>query len=282
MPDYAPESKPASEMVLRPIWSILSLGVSGAGKSIASCGKEFRPVYVFNCEGRFESVINYYMKLDGHVNGIFYNDYNVQDSNAWFSMKQKMKAIQARPEYKTVSVATLTSFDRIVMKHLINSTKIESTKQKGGIEVNNLEDFNYNDAALIFELVGFFQSLKVYGVNTILEAHVTPYEVVDKIAQKTHTNYEVLAKGKKAPAEIPSWFNEVWLFERISEGFGKPDTFVINPKGDSNHKNCKTSFGITPFNWTGIDPTPELISQLSPELRNTPRVDPNAPKRLSF
>jgi hypothetical protein len=42
----------ADEQPIRPVISLLSKGVTGTGKTVASCGKEFRPVYVFMNEGR--------------------------------------------------------------------------------------------------------------------------------------------------------------------------------------------------------------------------------------
>jgi len=293
----APESINAEDAIVRPVWSILSKGMSGNGKTIASCGKEFRPVYVFNCEGRMESVLSYYRKLDGHVKGIYFNNFTLE--NGYFSLDQKMDAIAARPEYKTVVMSSLTSYIRLVLLHLIRAAgegkkdeqgRTRGIKMKGGIKVNILEDFNFEDAAIINELIGFFQTMKDQGVNVILEAHITPYEIksIDEdTGQKDLTTiYEILTKGKKAPAEVPSWFNEVWLFEKVIEGNWSAGStgnakYRINPLGNSTN-SCKTSFGIPVFDWTGIDPSIKLMELMNPELKNTPRVDPNAPKRATW
>lgn len=294
MSDFAPDSKSADDAIVRPVWSCLFKGQNGTGKTIASCGKEFRPVYVFDFEGRFDSVISYYKKLDGHVRDVYYNHYPLGDRNSFFQMDKKMDAIAARPEYRTVVASSLTSFIRLALIHLIRSVpdkdeagkRNRGIKQKGGIRVNILEDYNYEDAAIINNLVGFFQELKDQGTNTILEAHITPYEVksIDEdTGQKDLTTiYEILTKGKKAPAEIPSWFNEVWLFEKKVTGWdaaNAQEQYIINTKGNSTN-SCKTSFGIQPLDWTGKDASVELLRQLNPELRDTPRVDPNAPKKV--
>lgn len=285
--EHAPASIAAEDALVRPVWSILSKGVSGSGKTIASCGKEFRPVYVFNCEGRFESVLNYYRKLDGHVKDIYYNDFTLEDG--FFKIDQKMDAIAARPEYKTVVISTLTSYIRIVLLHLIRSVQAKQgevnkgIKSKGGIRVNIIEDYLYEDAAIINELIGFFQTLKAQGVNTILEAHITPYEL-RVLNEEPRTIYEILTKGKKAPAEVPSWFNEVWLFEKRTEGWDATSAetkFWINPRGNALH-DCKSSFDIPPFEWTRQDPTIKLMELTNPEIRDNPRVDPNQPKRVGW
>src|SRR5678816_2436463 len=101
----APTSLDADTALVRPVWSILAKGFTGTGKTIASCGKEFRPVYVFMCEGRLESVLTYYRKLDGNVKGIHYNDYTME--SGFYPLNQKMDAIIARPEYRTVVVLSL-------------------------------------------------------------------------------------------------------------------------------------------------------------------------------
>lgn len=288
--EYAPKSQSAEESMVRPVWSILNKGFTGTGKTILSCGKEFRPVYVFDMEGRFESVISYYKKLDGHVKDIYYNHFPLTEG--FFKVDQKMDAIAARPEYKTIVLASLTSFIRNVMFHL-KKTSIERTSQdgktkgvrkKGGIQANILEDFNFEDAALIDELIGFFQLMKSQGVNVIMEAHITPYEVKsidEESGQKDLTTvYDILTKGKKAPAELPGWFNEVWLMEKRVSSWGEADTkakYWVNPVGNATN-SCKTSFGIKPFEWTNKDASEMLVQQLSSDVRATPRIDPSAPK----
>src|SRR3990167_3498755 len=195
-------AKSAQDTLIRPVWSILSKGRTGTGKSILSCGKEFRPVYVFNLEGRFESVINYYQKLDGNVKDLFFNDYSM--NSGFYPLDQKMDAIIARPEYKTVVVASLTSYIHIVLKHLMASTVPKdggkNLRKKGGIQVNILEDYNFEDAAIIFELCNFLQALKEMGVNVILEAHISPYEIKainEDTGQKEETTImQILTKGK--------------------------------------------------------------------------------------
>jgi hypothetical protein len=296
MSDLAPESKSADDAVVRPIWSILAKGMTGTGKTIASCGKEFRPVYVFDFEGRFDSVISYYKKLDGNVKDVYYNHYPLGDRGSFSKMDAKMDAIAARPEYKTVVASSLTSFIRLVLVHLIRSVpdrdqdgkKSRGIKTKGGIRVNILEDFNYEDSAIINQLIGFFQELKDQGTNTILEAHITPYDIKsideDSGQKESTTIYEILTKGKKAPAEIPSWFNEVWLFEKKITGWDATNAqqqYIINTAGNSTN-SCKTSFGIPSFDWTGLDPTIHLAKQLDPSIRDAPRIDPDAAKKVSW
>lgn len=283
-------ARSAEDMLLRPVWSILSKGRTGTGKSILSCGKEFRPTYFFNLEGRFESVIKYYKALDGHVKDLHYNDYSM--GSGFYPLDKKMDSIIARPEYKTVVVASLTSYIHIILRHLMASTtpnaQGRNIRKKGGIQVNILEDYNFEDAAIIFELCAFLQTLKEMGVNVILEAHISPYEIKtinEETGQREEqTIMQVLTKGKKAPAQISGYFNEVWLFEKYFEGDwdkGKKARYRVNTQG-SQVDECKSSFDIPTFEWTGKDGTEILMQHLSGEIKENPRVDPNAPKRVSW
>lgn len=295
MSDYVPDAINADTAIVRPVWSILNKGKTGTGKSILSCGKQFRPTYFFNLEGRMESVLTYYKRLDGHLKDLHYNDYNM--GTGFHPLDKKMDSIIARPEYQTVVVASLTSYVHIILQHLMRATsgpnkdnKRDSRRMKGGIQVNILEDYNFEDAAIIFELCNFLQTLKGMGVNVILEAHITPYEIKtineDTGQREATTIMEILTKGKKAPAQIPGYFNEVWLSEKYYEGDwstgeGRKPRYRVNTSGTPTDE-CKTSFGIPTFEWTNIDPTEKLMSFLNPEIKDTPRVDPNAPKRVSW
>jgi len=278
---------------IRPVLSLLSKGRSGTGKTIASCGKEFRPVYVFDCEGRMESVMSYYRKLDGNVKGVYYDSFHMR--SGYYSLDKRLDEVAARPEYKTVVMASLTSFIHIVLNHLIISkagvkrrSGQDAGKKIGGIPVNELEDYNAEDAAIIYDLLAFMQQLKNDGVNVILEAHISPYEITtideDSKARQTQTFMQILTKGKKAPAQINGYFNEIYLFEKKFQQIGpgaNQASYLINTIGSSIDE-CKTSMGIQSFDWTGKDFSEELLKQLSTEIKDTPRVDPNAPKAIKF
>jgi hypothetical protein len=275
----------AAQTRIRPVWSMLNKGATGSGKSVLSGSKYFRPTYVFNLEGRFESVTNFYIKLDGHAKDLFYNDFSMAQGS-YYKLDQKMDSIVARPEYRTVVIASLTSYIHIVLKNLLGATETKSMRVKGGIQANILEDYNFEDAAIIFELCAFLQQLKEMGVNVILEAHISPYELVtlEKGQRIVTTINQILTKGKKAPAQIPGYFNEVWHFDKLYEGEWGKDMkarYRVNTMGSSLNE-CKTSFGIPSFEWSNMDPGTILERALDPDIAKNPIVDPNAPKRVSW
>lgn len=249
--------------------SLLLRGVTGVGKTIAACGKRFRPVYVFDCDQRMASVINYYKRLDGHAKGIYYDTFSM--GMHFDKLDKQMDYLAAHKEYQTVSVATLTAYIHIVLAHIlqfkVGASAKPGEKQKGkkiaDINVNSIEDYNAEDAALIFELIGFLKNLQAQGVNVILEAHLTPIEYRD-LEGNSRTVLETLTKGKKAPASIPGYFDEVYYLKKEHAGpvvgYGE-EKYLVSTTGDFS-VDAKTSRGVTSFNWTGQDFSEILMKQL--------------------
>jgi len=280
----------AEEALIRPVTSFLFKGHNGTGKTIASCSEKFRPVYVFNCEGRFESVLYYYKKY-GNLKDIEFDNFPI--GSGYYKIDKRMDELIVSCPYNTVVMSSLTSFIYLILNHLIQDAYGKKTskgydrqKKIGGIPVNQLEDFNAEDAAIINDLIAFFQQLKNKGVNVILEAHITPYEIttIEEGGRQTQTINQILTKGKKAPASIPGFFNEIYLFNKTFKGImvgQQSTTFSVNTDGTVTD-DCKSSWGIKGFDWTGQDFSTILLSQLDEDIKETPRVDPNAPKVFSF
>lgn len=282
--------KKIEDAVIRPVTSFLFKGHNGTGKTIASTGKEFRPVYVFNCEGRFESVINYWQRR-GEAKDIEWDDFPI--GSGYYGLDKRMDELVARCPYKTVVMSSLTSFIYNILNHLIkdafgrkNAQGKDAGKRIGGIPVSQLQDFNAEDSAIINDLIAAFQQLKSHGVNVILEAHITPYDIttIEDGGRVTTTINQILTKGKKAPASIPGFFNEIYLFYKEYEGIisGQQSAKYLFTTTGTPTDDCKTSWGIKGFDWTGKDFSEELFKQLSQAVIDTPRIDPNAPTTVSF
>lgn len=280
----------AEDSIIRPVTSFLFKGHNGTGKTIAACGQKFRPVYVFNCEGRFESVLTYYKKY-GNLKDIEYDNFPI--GSGYFNLDQRFDKLIANCPYQTVVMSSLTSFIYLILNHLIkdafgkkNAKGYDAGKRIGGIPVNQLPDFNAEDSAIINDLIAGFQQLKAQGVTVILEAHITPYEItsIEEGGRVTTTINQILTKGKKAPASVPGFFNEIYLFEKTYEGIvvgQQQSKFSVNTGGTPTD-DCKSSWGIKSFDWTNQDFSELLFSQLSEEIKETSRVDPNAPKVVTF
>lgn len=285
----------AEDSIIRPVTSFLFKGHNGTGKTIAATGDKFRPVYVFNCEGRFESVINFW-KRRNNLKDIEFDNFPI--GSGYYGIDKRMDDLIRSCPYNTVVMSSLTSFIYLILNHLIQDAYGKKTakgydrqKRVGGIPVSQLEDFNAEDSAIINDLIAAFQQLKAKGVNVILEAHITPYEIttVDESGRNSQTINQILTKGKKAPASVPGFFNEIYLFTKNFKGIqvGQQTTeFLVNTSGTPTD-DCKTSWGIKGFDWTDKDFSVELFNQLGSDdigkgIIDAPRVDPNAPKVISF
>lgn len=282
----------AEDSLIRPVTSFLFKGHNGTGKTIAACSKKFRPVYVFNCEGRFESVLGYYRKY-GDLKDIEYDNFPI--GSGYYGLDKRFDSLIASCPYQTVVMSSLTSFIYVILNHLIkdafgkkNAAGKDAGKRIGGIPVSQLQDFNAEDSAIINDLIAGFQQLKAKGVNVILEAHITPYEItsIEEGGRVSTTINQILTKGKKAPASVPGFFNEIYLFEKEYQGFGQSVKYHVNTQGTSTD-DCKTSWGIKSFDWTEKDFSEILFDQLGgtdegQKIINTPKIDPNAPQQVKF
>jgi hypothetical protein len=217
------------------------------------------------------SVINYYRKLDGHVKDVYYDSFSMGMS--FKTLDEKMDWLLTEKRFKTIVGATLTSYIHIVLAHIIES-KVGSKKGKsiGDIKVNSIEDYNAEDAAIIFELIGFMMELKQKGTNVILEAHVTPIEY-RPLEGDSYTVLETLTKGKKAPASIPGYFDEVYYFEKKNKGIvvGMGET-VHTMKTADPVVDCKSSRGVTGFEWTNKDFSEILMKQIAELSKGTIKI----------
>lgn len=272
--------KNADDVVTNAVLSCIHKGKWGSGKSIASCSKPLRPTYVLDCEDRMNSVINYYRKLDGHVKGLSFDTFAMGDG--FFKLNQKLQELISSCPYKTVVCATLTSYVDIVLEGLANKGGARASgaaagKKIGGIAVNELEDFNGETAAIVFNLIKTLKVLQKQGVNIILEAHVMQYEFKDK-AGTTHHERSLLTGGKKAAAKIPGYFNEVIQFE-VDTDFGGNTTYNAYTVA-TMEDFAKSSFPQWPkkMDWTNRDFYEEVFKHIPKEVLEAPRVDPNAPK----
>ncbi len=285
----------AEDSIIRPVTSFLFKGHNGTGKTIAACSQKFRPVYVFNCEGRFESVLTYYKK-HGNLKDIEYDNFPI--GSGYFGLDQRFDKLIANCPYQTVVMSSLTSFIYLILNHLIkdafgkkNAKGYDMGKRIGGIPVSQLQDFNAEDSAIINDLIAGFQQLKAQGVTVILEAHITPYEItsIEEGGRVTTTINQILTKGKKAPASVPGFFNEIYLFEKTYEGIvvgQQQSKFSVNTGGTPTD-DCKSSWGIKSFDWTNQDFSTILFDQLGGDdmgksIIDAPRIDPNAPSEIKF
>lgn len=270
--------KKADDVILNAVVSSLHKGEWGTGKSIASCSKALRPTYVLDCEDRMNSVISYYRKLDGHVKGLEFDTFAMGDG--FFKVKKQLDALESSCPFKTIVCATLTSYVDIVLEGLVHKGGVRSSGQQagkkiGGIDVNELEDFNAETAAIVFNLLKTLKKLQVQGINIIVEAHVLTHE--QNRAGKIEIARPLVTGGKKAAAKVPGYFNECFHFYTESDYTSTKYMAVTRSTGEDF---AKTSFQDLPMkiDWTNRDFYEEVFKYIPKDVKDAPRVDLNRPK----
>jgi hypothetical protein len=271
-------SKKLDDFIQNAVISALHKGENGTGKSIASGSKALRPTYFLDCEDRMASVASYYRKIDGHTNGLEYDTYSM--TGGYHPLAKRLADLKSNCPFKTIVLATLTSYADIVLRHLANKGGTRATGQAAGkmiagIKVNELEDFNGETAAIIFEMLDTFKFLQTQGKNIIVEAHVLSHEV--KVGTDVKIARPLVTGGKKAAAKIPGYFNEAFHFYIDADYTTTKYKIKTRNTGDDF---AKTSFQELPneIDWTGKDLYDEIFKYLPKTVIEAPRIDPNAPK----
>jgi AAA domain-containing protein len=150
---------------------------------------------------------------------IKYDDYD-----DWSKARVQLEKFQLSCPFKTLIIDSITSCGDSIMRQT-RKMKVGETRKSGaeagiriaGIQVNELEDYNAESAAL-HELIALTKDIhKFHKVNIVLIAHViqTDYKSPDG---KTHFARSIVTAAKKASAKMPAYCDEVYHFN-IKRGF---------------------------------------------------------------
>lgn len=192
----------------------LFTGHPGARKTSAAASYP-GPIYFFDFDGRIAPV----KKVFPGRKDIYYDTYESFEAANKLMKSWMLSGPDFFPgtdeRYKTVVVDSLTT----VSKKIIRDTKRMlrpggNSKQKGTIQIAEIEDYNYEVAGLE-DLLSFLKTMNEdYKMNAILTAHLIVYEeaVPGKIGQK-EVKSQLLTAGKKIAPYIPAVFDEVYHFE---------------------------------------------------------------------
>jgi hypothetical protein len=156
--------------------------------------------------------------------GVSPADVNYEDYNDWSKAEAKLKQLQVTCPYKTVIVDSITSLGDSIMGQTkrmkqgkTRSSGVKAGRLVGGIEVNELEDYNAESSAIL-DLISILKDVHQYHkVNVILIAHVIQVEYKSPDGE-THFSRSIVTAAKKTAAKIPAYCEEVYHFN-IDKGF---------------------------------------------------------------
>lgn len=209
----------------------LFVGHPGSGKDIAA--NSFPgPIYNFDLDKRIDSVA----AMFGNRSDIEFDQYGPEEfPKLW----DKVKYIKDNnSQYKTVIMSSLTALARMGINYSISLRGSGQGKNtnKGVIQMTEVQDFGAESRVLSMILESFRSAN--FKANFILTAHLveTNSKTLDG---KDITIQRVLTGGKTIGAEIPAYFNEIYLFEKTT-GFDSKSKYIMRTTGEAAGVNTKT------------------------------------------
>src|SRR6185295_12408830 len=160
---------------------------------------------------------------------------NYDDYNDWDKPLAKLNGFRLNCPYKTLVIDSITSCADGILSQ---GKKLKQADSKGkkinNIQVNSIEDYNAEDAALS-DLVSLCKDIHEYHkINIILIAHIM--EVTHKSATgETHTSRKIVTAGKRISIKIPAYCEEVYHFNigaSVDPTSGGDYTFLTRHTGD--------------------------------------------------
>lgn len=152
-----------------------------------------------------------------------------QDSyDNWDKARIKLESFQSTCKYATLVFDTLTSCADMTLRQSRKS-KSSGGKKIGSIQVDDIEDYNAESAALN-ELIALTKDIQDYHytqgkiINIILIAHVLEVTKTS-LDNKVNVTRSIVTAGKRVSAKIPAYCSEVYHF-------GMEKSFVVGQGGD--------------------------------------------------
>jgi hypothetical protein len=212
---------------------IMLKGEPGTRKSTSAlsylpAGKQ----YWFSWDHKMSALLLPASKWGYDLSKIDYDDYD-----DWDKAKAKLKEFQVSMKgYKTLVFDSITTMaDSTLRQQRTNKSKDGQGKKLGTIEVDGIEEYNAESAA-IGELIALCKDIKKFHkVNIILIAHVVQAEYRNTTTNTTHVSRTIVTAGKKIAAKIPAICEEVYHFnikKGIVEGSGGKYTCLTTHTGD--------------------------------------------------
>lgn len=214
----------------------------GPGLRKSTCALSYPgPQYWFSWDIKMQSLLLPMKHWGIDPSTIQYDDYD-----DWSKAEAKLKSFQQKCDFNTLVFDSITSLGDASLNQIlkekggaVRSSGATAGKKIGGIEVNELEDFN-GESAAIGKLISFTKDIQAYNkrqgryINIILIAHVL--EVTNKPLNGPMTiSTSIVTAAKKNAAKIPAYCSEVYHFgvkKSMIEGQGGPILCATYNTGD--------------------------------------------------
>lgn len=155
------------------------------------------------------------------------------------SFERRWEGLQEGCRYETVVIDSLTNLSNTLIRYSMNVRGVDRNKdartgeakerKRGVIDLPEIEEYGVETSAL----QNIIDIGMVINANFILIAHILEIDLGKNIQGKSlGTTRNLLTAGKKIAAQIPSRFEEMYMFESDT-GFDDMDqiTYIVRTKG---------------------------------------------------
>ena len=237
--------------------TILAVGPSGTGKSIAMCSYP-SPVLNLSLDQRMVSVAEWFSGTK-QLDGIEYEDY--MEFN---ELNDRVDSLEYDCPYKTVILDPISFLSSMLMRYSFSlrgkgKGQVEGRK-RGKVNLTTVDDYGVEHQGienLIYnlKLVG-----KKHNANIIVVAHIFSTTYYKEGGKESNTVNTILTQGKRIAALLPGMFNEVYNFFNTLE-MGKTQ-YRVRTANDGT-TDARSSFKRMPdeIDWTDCVNFHEFIKQ---------------------
>lgn len=179
-----------------------------AGTRKSTCALSFpQPQYWFGWDKKMRAMLLPMRQWGIDPKQIHYDSYS-----DWDTPRKKLESFQLTCPYKTLIIDSVTSAaDGILLQGKKLKIGADKGKRVNNIQVNSIEDYGAEDAALS-DMVSMCKDIhEFHKVNIILIAHIM--EVTSKSPNgETHMSRTIVTAGKRISIKIPAYCEEVYHF----------------------------------------------------------------------
>lgn len=230
----------------------LFVGRPGSGKSVAAASwyKE-GPVYIFDLDGRFRSLLKMYGWDEKAKKNIHFDQYPSDD----FAMiEQKVNSFERNLPYRTIIFDGVTVLGQCLINYSMSLRGTANPNAKGrrvgAVELTTIEDFGV-EARGMMQVLDAFKDLAMKGkCNVIFNAHLIQWKEKIGLSGAEEDKYQIVTAGKKVAGAIDGYFDEVYYFTKKTIEPEVPPTYECFTQGGSQFPG-KTALHLpTKIDWT--------------------------------
>jgi hypothetical protein len=206
----------------------LFVGPPGSGKDIAANSWP-GPIYNFDLDRRIDSVASMF----GSRSDIEYDQFGPDDYGRFWDKILQIKSGNAPA--KTYILSSITALARMAINYSI-SIRGNKGNSKGIVQMTDISDYNAESRIISIVLDAFRGSN--FKSNLIVTAHLVETNS-RSLDGSEGMQQRVLTGAKTIGAEIPAYFNEIYMFRKQSGMDGK-SRFLMSTQGQAAGINTKT------------------------------------------